>query len=189
MEEVNETSGVNEKNEINEISEVNEAGEAAEMEETQQTDGIYPNLASRWRRLGGSIIDGVIASIIGFIFMVKMGVFKKIMNGMQMTITETIYLFIIAWVAFLIIQGYLLYKRGQTVGKILVNTKIVDLHGNIPNFGKLIFLRYFIFGLIGQIPFVGGLFGLADALFIFGEDKRCLHDHLAGTIVVNESNI
>ena len=116
--------------------------------------------------------------------MAQMGILKKLFEGVKMTITEQIYLFIIGWVVFLIINGYLLYKRGQTVGKALVGTKIVDLNGNIPNFGKLLLLRYFVFGLIAQIPFIGGLFGLADVLFIFGEDRRCLHDYLAGTVVI-----
>jgi hypothetical protein len=39
--------------------------------------------------------------------------------------------------------------------------------------------------LIGMIPYVGWIFSLADPLFIFGESRRCLHDMLADTIVVN----
>ncbi|MEJ2647427.1 MAG: RDD family protein, partial [Sedimentisphaerales bacterium] len=77
--------------------------------------------------------------------------------------------------------------RGQTIGKALLSTKIVDLKGNIPNFGKIILLRYFLFGLLAQIPFIGGLFNLADALFIFGPERRCMHDYFAGTVVINES--
>ena len=29
--------------------------------------------------------------------------------------------------------------------------------------------------------------GLIDALMIFGEEQRCLHDHIAGTIVIDTS--
>ena len=167
-------------------NEINETNETIESDDQEQIDEINLNLASRWKRLGGAIIDGVISSIIVFIFMAQRGVLKRSFEGVAMTINEHIYLFIISWAAFLIINGYLLYKRGQTIGKALVNTKIVDLKGNIPNFGKLFFLRYFIFGLIAQIPFVGYLFNLADPLFIFGKDRRCLHDHLAGTVVIDE---
>ena len=37
---------------------------------------------------------------------------------------------------------------------------------------------------ITAIPVAGGIFALADLLFIFREDRRCLHDHIAGTRVV-----
>ena len=167
----------------------NETNEATELEDKEQIEEVNLTLASRWKRLGGAIIDSIISMIIAFIFMSQMGILKRLFEGERMTITEQIYLFIIGWAAFLIIQGYLLYKRGQTIGKALVGTKIVDLKGNIPNFGKLLLLRYFVFGLTAQIPFIGGLFGLANVLFIFGEDRRCLHDHLAGTVVINESDV
>jgi len=39
--------------------------------------------------------------------------------------------------------------------------------------------------LVSQVPQVGGLIGLVDILFIFGKERRCLHDLLAGTRVVN----
>ncbi len=50
--------------------------------------------------------------------------------------------------------------------------------------GRLVFLRYGGPGLIGQIPFLGSLFSLLDALFIFSEERRCIHDHFADTKVV-----
>jgi hypothetical protein len=36
-----------------------------------------------------------------------------------------------------------------------------------------------------MIPFIGNFVNLADALFIFGEEHRCLHDHIAGTKVIS----
>jgi uncharacterized RDD family membrane protein YckC len=41
-------------------------------------------------------------------------------------------------------------------------------------------LRAWLVTLIGIIP----LFGLVDILFIFREDKRCIHDLIAGTRVI-----
>jgi hypothetical protein len=35
-------------------------------------------------------------------------------------------------------------------------------------------------GLLGIIPF----YGFVDVLFIFGQERRCLHDLIAGTRVV-----
>ena len=43
-------------------------------------------------------------------------------------------------------------------------------------------LRAFVNNLIAQIiPF----YGLIDILLIFGSDRRCIHDYLAGTKVVS----
>ena len=39
--------------------------------------------------------------------------------------------------------------------------------------------------LVAQIPYIGAFLILADVLCIFREDRRCLHDHLAGTRVID----
>ena len=82
------------------------------------------------------------------------------------------------------IQGYPLAQSGQTWGKKLLKLKIVNLDGSQPDFLRLVGLRYGSTQLISLVPFVGGLYGLVDSLFIFREDRRCLHDLIAGTRVV-----
>ena len=57
--------------------------------------------------------------------------------------------------------------------------------GRILSLGKIIGLRVLPISLAAHIPIVGGFVGLIDALFIFGSEKRCLHDYIAGTIVVD----
>ena len=44
----------------------NETNETIEMEDKEQIEEVNLNLASRWKRLGGAIIDSVISGIIGF---------------------------------------------------------------------------------------------------------------------------
>ncbi len=146
---------------------------------------VPSNLASRWKRLGGALIDGVIATVIIVPIMLVTGTLQRAFSGVAMTTGEQVQLFVIGWVVFLVLNGYLLFTRGQTIGKVAVKTKIVDLSGNIPNFGKLLVLRYLVLGLVSQIPFIGGLAGLVNALFIFGKERRCVHDYMAGTIVIN----
>ena len=46
--------------------------------------------------------------------------------------------------------------------------------------GGIFWLRNVVNGLLGIIP----LYGIIDALFIFGESRQCLHDKIADTIVI-----
>ncbi len=50
--------------------------------------------------------------------------------------------------------------------------------------GKLFGIRYFLMHVLAQIP-GANLLLMADPLLIFRKDKRCLHDLLAGTQVVD----
>jgi uncharacterized RDD family membrane protein YckC len=91
----------------------------------------------------------------------------------------------IAWLAFVVVQCYLLADRGQTLGKMAMGLRIVcHADGTNPGFLKAVLLRTFLWAIITAIPFVGAVLALVDALFVFRDDQRCLHDHLAGTRVV-----
>lgn len=147
---------------------------------------VTTNLASPWKRLGAALIDGLMAMIIFVPIMSLTGVLQQTLNGQPLTLNQQIALFVGGWIVFLIWNGYLLYHKGQTIGKAVTKIRIVDQNGDVPSFGTLIGLRYFVPGLVAQIPFVGGLLSLVDVLFIFGQEHRCLHDQLAGTWVINE---
>ena len=45
-------------------------------------------------------------------------------------------------------------------------------------------LRYLPTSAVSLIPYAGSFVALLDVLFIFRRDQRCIHDHLAGTVVV-----
>ena len=95
----------------------------------------------------------------------------------------------LSYLALLIAQTYYLVTFGQSLGKKVIGIKIVTIDDERePGFTKVILLRSFIPGLIAVIPYVGGIFALVDYLFIFRDDRRCLHDLLAQTKVVNASN-
>ncbi|MGO4262518.1 RDD family protein [Lysobacter sp. TAB13] len=84
-----------------------------------------------------------------------------------------------------IYQLVLLYQTSQTLGKRWMNIKIVRNDGSPASFGRILGLRMVVTGVIEQVPCLGGLFALANVLWIFGEESRCLHDLLADTKVVN----
>ena len=62
---------------------------------------------------------------------------------------------------------------------------IVRTDGSRMGLLRYIFIRVLPVGLLGAIPYVGWLVSLIDPLLIFGKDRRCLHDLIADTIVVD----
>lgn len=91
----------------------------------------------------------------------------------------------LAFLGVFIYNLVLLNREGQTLGKRWMKVRIVRSSGERAGLGRIFWLRMFVPGLIGRIPFVGVIFALADPLFIFGEERRCVHDMIADTIVVD----
>lgn len=81
----------------------------------------------------------------------------------------------------IIIQLVMVTRRGQTLGKRLIGIRIV-LKDTLQNGGFVVNLvkRGLLNGLLSLIP---GYF-LVDSLCVFRKDRRCLHDMIAGTIVI-----
>ena len=151
-----------------------------------------PELAGRGRRLGAYIIDTIIAGIV----LVAVAYFNPGPLGVtmldimrdpttqQMSTAGSIWFLII----FMAINSYFLVTKGQTLGKRMLGIRIVDAASNgAATAVKLLGLRYVLVMLVMAIPIIGQLLGLADALFIFRSDRRCVHDLLAGTKVVSNS--
>ena len=85
-------------------------------------------------------------------------------------------------------QFWLLTTRGQTLGKIALGLRIVRTKdGRNGGFVTNVLLRVGVGALIGMIPYLGVFYTVADILFIFRGDRRCLHDLIAGTRVVREA--
>ena len=84
-----------------------------------------------------------------------------------------------------LVQLFLLAQRGQSVGKLLLGLRIIRLaDSSTAGFLHAFLLRGTIPFIIEQIPLLGLGFWLVDCCFIFREDRRCVHDLLAGTMVV-----
>jgi len=86
--------------------------------------------------------------------------------------------------AFQIFQWYLVAATGQSLAKRWLGMQIVRLDGTPPGFLHGVVLRSWILLAIAYIPYLGQLVALVDALMILGEERRCLHDHIAGTRVI-----
>jgi len=84
----------------------------------------------------------------------------------------------------LAVNGYLLAQHGQSVGKRLCGIRIVRLDGSVPTLWDSFVKRHLAFLCLRQIPFAGYPLYLIEILFIFRENRRCLHDEFADTLVV-----
>ena len=76
---------------------------------------------------------------------------------------------------------------GQTIGKKYLRIRIVKVDGSPVDFVSGVLVRSWVLGFLTTILnqcCLGWIFTLVDALMIFGEERRCLHDLLAGTKVV-----
>jgi uncharacterized RDD family membrane protein YckC len=85
-----------------------------------------------------------------------------------------------------IYQWVLISRTGQSLGKKWTGIRIERIDGGRVSFGTGVFLRNWVPKLIGSVPYMGAIFHLVDCLFIFRDDRRCLHDHIAGTRVVRQ---
>jgi uncharacterized RDD family membrane protein YckC len=147
-------------------------------------DAAIPALAGRGQRFVAALIDSLINAALAIPLMLALGVFDYGKRGF-VPFPLLIGMQVVLFVAFILIHGYWLRKNGQTVGKKIVGIRIADLAGDVPGFGRVLFLRYLPVWLVAAIPAVGQAAPLVDALFIFRSDRRCVHDLIAGTQVVN----
>lgn len=101
----------------------------------------------------------------------------------------------------LAIMGSLVASRGQSLGKIVMRTRIVDEEGRRAGLYNGFVMRTLPFAAIALVPTallamgvvsfqniqpftsIIGLVSLVDAAMILGANRRCLHDRIAGTYV------
>ncbi len=139
--------------------------------------------AGRGTRLLAAICDGLLLGAITAPIQWKAGVFDGFPEIQPHGLGELIMWGLVGFAVFLLVNGYLLATRAQTVGKAVLGIKIVTLEGENASFGCIVLRRVLPLTVATAIPFIGGIVGLIDVLFIFGKDRRCVHDLIAGTMV------
>jgi uncharacterized RDD family membrane protein YckC len=85
---------------------------------------------------------------------------------------------------YLLINGKLLERDGQSIGKRICRIKIIKPDGSIPALRDSFIKRNMVMAVIQGIPIIGRFLVLIDVLLIFRENRKCFHDDLAGTLVV-----
>lgn len=150
-----------------------------------------PELARRFARFAAAFADGLLLlpAILGIQY--ATGYTQRVLTQ-QVTFIEQLAMSLVGMVIFLILNGYLLVTRGQTIGKVMAKTQIVDFETNI----RLSFFRVYVLRSLWLLPLVLlahlvpnlaillNVAILVDALAIFQSNRRCLHDLIAGSKVV-----
>ena len=148
------------------------------------TRPLEDRLAGRGRRLVATLIDMVLVPALTVLLVMITGVMEDAedyRDSMWM-----LNVFLLAVLSYLILNGYWLFTRGQTVGKRLMKVAIVaSASGERAAFWKLVCIRALFFPLLFVvISPVLALLPIVDQGFVFRKNRRCVHDLAAGTSVV-----
>jgi uncharacterized RDD family membrane protein YckC len=143
--------------------------------------------ADRGTRLVAVILDGLIFFAMVYLPLIIGGAVSGAMAGAIGGAMNVAALFGIGSLFALVGLGVWIWltvkfvnANGQSIAKKMLGIKVVRTDGTAVSLGRLFWLRNFVNGLLGLIP----LYGLVDALLIFGEPRQCIHDKLADTIVI-----
>ena len=137
-------------------------------------------LASRGSRFVARFIDNLVTGVP--ITLLTMGISDD--PNEPVTVTTFMVVLLVLVLLVIALQLFLLVRDSQSIGKKLMRTKIVRTDGSRAGGARLIFMRELSFQLVGAIPTFGPFINLISVCLIFGEQKRCGHDYVAGTKVV-----
>lgn len=139
-------------------------------------------LAGRGRRLLATLVDMVLVPAVTVVLVVILEVMEDAED--YAGFSWLVWTLILAVVAYLLLNGYLLWKRGQTIGKALLGIRIVTPDGSKAPLWKLVCIRALFFPLLyAVVLWPVTLLPVLDQAFIFNRRRRCLHDLAAGTVV------
>jgi len=170
------------------------AAPKAEVSQSQRKE--RPPLASLGQRLAGYLFDQLIHSAAVLLWLLAtgdLGTFVEIAgqtddSGMDSMMTQMsqggiVGVGVISTV-FVVIQFYLIFSARQTIGKRIVGTRIHRMSGEWANPWRIVLLRGLVPLILYAIPVIGWLIFLVGHLMIFGRERRCLHDLIADTVVL-----
>lgn len=134
------------------------------------------DLASRGRRFAAVWIDGMVITL-PFVILILIVGWKSFMGGPDPFIMRP--LFILPTVVMFVYDGLMMSARGQTLGKIALNIKIVRPDGSDISTGQAwgrAVMRQVLTGCLVPFNYLP---------IFFTKERTCLHDMVAGTRVVN----
>lgn len=148
----------------------------------KQQDNSEIVLASRSTRLVAVFLDTFILLLILIPVVLLTGLLD--LETLHTELSAGLTMAVMSLVLYLLINSKLLVSKGQTVGKKIMNIKVIDAKTRaVPSAKNIIAKRYLAFFILGQIP-LANIISFVDSLMIFRKSRKCLHDDFAGTIVV-----
>lgn len=144
-------------------------------------------LASPWQRLGASLLDAVIMMAIFLPVMWLGGYYTRTMERAARGVSWDVEQLLWAPVGLIIMLAlnWNHLGRGQTIGKGVLNLRIVRKNGAAADRSHIILKRILPIQLIALVPFLGGLFAIVDSLCIFRSQRNTIHDDIADTKVID----
>lgn len=167
--------------------------------------------ASPWTRFGAALVDGLVIGLLAapvlvvcMVFLVPMFVDVRALEnteGMDQAQRDALLAQVtrgfvtaysvsaaLAYILPIVVYAVMLTNSGQTPGKKVCKIRVVDGQTKaLAGFVRTVLLRSWMFNVLYGIPLLGAVLWIVDHCMIFGDDRTCLHDRVAGTIVVQSS--
>lgn len=138
--------------------------------------------AGRGRRLAAAAIDLAVVGAAGFLLVLLTGAFEDAEDYAGNVLARIV---AFGFITYFLVNGPLLWRRSQTVGKALLGLAVVGAGTSAPApLWRLVVRAPFFIALYGVFLGWPALIAVADQVFIFGGKRRCLHDLVCGTEVV-----
>lgn len=136
-------------------------------------------MASHGRRLLAFLVDrGLMLAAMGAMVVVNLDAEDGASDGFLRAC-------LISFVVALVIIQLALLRHGKSIGKFLFRLRIVNLAGETPSFGRLLFVRLLVGErLLGMFP----IYGIVDSLWVLQNHRRAIHDFIADTYVVYDQD-
>ena len=163
--------------------------------EAQVDDVIDPlapvELAERGIRLAAVIVDGIISLLVVLPLLIGVGVGAMVAmaEGGELQVGAAagigfLFSFVLG-VVWTVVTILFVSRNGQTIGKKLLDIKVVRRDGSKASLGRIFWLRNVVAQLPTVVPYgIGTIYSIVDHCFIFASNRQCLHDKIADTVVV-----
>ena len=166
---------------IEQVDHAKKVDNTAEVDNTKRVGGK----ATRGDRFISALIDGLIGMVASIPIFMYVDFDKLADPSFVLGLSLLGYGLVISF----ILHGYLLYHYGQTIGKNFMSIRIENLDDTKAELSTIYLKRILPMQVISIVPFGGQIIaGLVNPLFIFGKQKRCVHDYIAKTKVCYTNN-